>query len=360
MANIQLTPPPVMSGNAEKQLSALYSYLYQMSEQINVAVNSLGTGIEKAEEIVSKVIKEGSSPSGSGKKDTNDAWNELRSLIRKNADSISTAIVSLDGLNTDLGKTNQNVEKLNGNVNSAIAGLADLSTGLDNTNQNIEKLSDDVNSVMKDLLDTNEQIQATKDNLDESSKALWEETARIMGVMTDGFEAASEATSRVVDGYLTVEVADSKYGTAIDDLAVVVEENARGYNERFAAVSALSDKLGELGKKITASEGNILRGVVEYDENNVPVIGIAIGQDIAVSDVVTIDGEEYAVVDRTKFVATYTSKAVKFWTDNKLVAYMANNKLYILEAELINRLVLNNFEQCVVPSHGFIIKYTGD
>lgn len=332
MANIQLTPPPVLSGNAEKQLSALYSYLYQMSEQINVAVNSLGTGIEKAEEIVSKVIKEGSSPSGSGGKDTNDAWNELRSLIRKNADSISTAIVSLDGLNTDLGKTNQNVEKL----------------------------SDDVNSVMKDLLDTNEQIQATKDNLDESSKALWEETARIMGVMTDGFEAASEATSRVVDGYLTVEVADSKYGTAIDDLAVVVEENARGYNERFAAVSALSDKLGELGKKITASEGNILRGVVEYDENNVPVIGIAIGQDIAVSDVVTIDGEEYAVVDRTKFVATYTSKAVKFWTDNKLVAYMANNKLYILEAELINRLVLNNFEQCVVPSHGFIIKYTGD
>lgn len=332
MANIQLTPPPVLSGNAEKQLSALYSYLYQMSEQINVAVNSLGTGIEKAEEIVSKVIKEGSSPSGSGKKDTNDAWNELRSLIRKNADSISTAIVSLDGLNTDLGKTNQNVEKL----------------------------SDDVNSVMKDLLDTNEQIKATKDNLDESSKALWEETARIMGVMTDGFEAASEATSRVVDGYLTVEVADSKYGTAIDDLAVVVEENARGYNERFAAVSALSDKLGELGKKITASEGNILRGVVEYDENNVPVIGIAIGQDIAVSDVVTIDGEEYAVVDRTKFVATYTSKAVKFWTDNKLVAYMANNKLYILEAELINRLVLNNFEQCVVPSHGFIIKYTGD
>ena len=276
MANIQLTPPPVLSGNAEKQLSALYSYLYQMSEQINVAVNSLGTGIEKAEEIVSKVIKEGSSPSGSGKKDTN------------------------------------------------------------------------------------EQIQATKDNLDESSKALWEETARIMGVMTDGFEAASEATSRVVDGYLTVEVADSKYGTAIDDLAVVVEENARGYNERFAAVSALSDKLGELGKKITASEGNILRGVVEYDENNAPVIGIAIGQDIAVSDVVTIDGEEYAVVDRTKFVATYTSKAVKFWTDNKLVAYMANNKLYILEAELINRLVLNNFEQCVVPSHGFIIKYTGD
>ena len=332
MANIQLTPPPVLSGNAEKQLSALYSYLYQMSEQINVAVNSLGTGIEKAEEIVSKVIKEGSSPSGSGGKDTNDAWNELRSLIRKNADSISTAIVSLDGLNTDLGKTNQNVEKL----------------------------SDDVNSVMKDLLDTNEQIKATKDNLDESSKALWEETARIMGVMTDGFEAASEATSRVVDGYLTVEVADSKYGTAIDDLAVVVEENARGYNERFAAVSALSDKLGELGKKITASEGNILRGVVEYDENNVPVIGIAIGQDIAVSDVVTIDGEEYAVVDRTKFVATYTSKAVKFWTDNKLVAYMANNKLYILEAELINRLVLNNFEQCVVPSHGFIIKYTGD
>lgn len=346
MANIQLTPPPVLSGNAEKQLSALYSYLYQMSEQINVAVNSLGTGIEKAEEIVSKVTKEGSSPSGSGKKDTNDAWNELRSLIRKNADSISTAIVSLDGLNTDLGKTNQSVEG--------------LSAGLGNTNQNIEKLSDDVNSVMKDLLDTNEQIQATKDNLDESSKALWEETARIMGVMTDGFEAASEATSRVVDGYLTVEVADSKYGTAIDDLAVVVEENARGYNERFAAVSALSDKLGELGKKITASEGNILRGVVEYDENNAPVIGIAIGQDIAVSDVVTIDGEEYAVVDRTKFVATYTSKAVKFWTDNKLVAYMANNKLYILEAELINRLVLNNFEQCVVPSHGFIIKYTGD
>lgn len=346
MANIQLTPPPVLSGNAEKQLSALYSYLYQMSEQINVAVNSLGTGIEKAEEIVSKVIKEGSSPSGSGGKDTNDAWNELRSLIRKNADSISTAIVSLDGLNTDLGKTNQSVEG--------------LSAGLGNTNQNIEKLSDDVNSVMKNLLDTNEQIQATKDNLDESSKALWEETARIMGVMTDGFEAASEATSRVVDGYLTVEVADSKYGTAIDDLAVVVEENARGYNERFAAVSALSDKLAELGKKITASEGNILRGVVEYDENNVPVIGIAIGQDIAVSDVVTIDGEEYAVVDRTKFVATYTSKAVKFWTDNKLVAYMANNKLYILEAELINRLVLNNFEQCVVPSHGFIIKYTGD
>lgn len=346
MANIQLTPPPVLSGNAEKQLSALYSYLYQMSEQINVAVNSLGTGIEKAEEIVSKVIKEGSSPSGSGGKDTNDAWNELRSLIRKNADSISTAIVSLDGLNTDLGKTNQSVEG--------------LSAGLGNTNQNIEKLSDDVNSVMKNLLDTNEQIQATKDNLDESSKALWEETARIMGVMTDGFEAASEATSRVVDGYLTVEVADSKYGTAIDDLAVVVEENARGYNERFAAVSALSDKLVELGEKITASEGNILRGVVEYDENNVPVIGIAIGQDIAVSDVVTIDGEEYAVVDRTKFVATYTSKAVKFWTDNKLVAYMANNKLYILEAELINRLVLNNFEQCVVPSHGFIIKYTGD
>lgn len=84
-----MSPPPALRGLPEQQLKQLYSWLYQMNQQLNVAVNSLDASNftpETAKAVQAAVAGSGTSEKLAGQ------YNSLRSLIIKTADTVRSEI----------------------------------------------------------------------------------------------------------------------------------------------------------------------------------------------------------------------------------------------------------------------------
>lgn len=97
MMDIALKQPPVLFGDERQQLAQLRSYLYQMQQQLQVALE--GMSEERIAALAArKVLGESPMPDG-GAATLHDAYRALKALIIKTADTVSQ---SMQELNTTL------------------------------------------------------------------------------------------------------------------------------------------------------------------------------------------------------------------------------------------------------------------
>ena len=101
----------------------------------------------------------------------------------------------------------------------------------------------------------------------------------------------------------------------------------------------------------TETGGYIRTGIVAWD-GEVPVYGVAVGQDLTTHEV---DGE--TVVDQRQFRSTFTANRLSFWQDETEVAYISNNKLYIRSAEVLDGLRLGPWQ--ITASGGLTVQWNG-
>ncbi len=180
------------------------------------------------------------------------------------------------------------------------------------------------------------------------------------------WEAANNVsveTSDEIDAIRTLitqsYVAVSDFGNYQEQISNNISQMADGITQQYTYYSELNSALNDLGAAFDSykvgTEGYIKSGIVEY-EGTVPVIGIAIGQNIATTEV-TINGQVFTEINKTGFLSTFTSRGIKFWQDNVLVAYMSGNKLYITNAEILGTLTIGSFG--INSANGFTINYGG-
>ena len=100
------------------------------------------------------------------------------------------------------------------------------------------------------------------------------------------------------------------------------------------------------------STGFIRQGFIDYDEHGVPIIGVAIGQNLK-STTVTVDGQTVEQFDSAQSCAFYTSEKVSFRIGGNEVAYISNRKLYILDAEVTGSWLMSH------GSAGLTLRYIG-
>ena len=264
--------PPILTGDAINQLTQIRSYLYQMTEQLNMASVQL-------DEKVIEVSNASSSSSSSDAKSVLDSkaeeYNALRSLIVKTADY------------------------------------------------------------------TNEQINV------------------VNNLITNATDDISELSATITSEY----VAKSEYGTWQEDIKHQLAINADSITQTLSYLSNLEANVeaanSSFNNYVVATEGSIKMGIVEWD-GTTPIIGIAIGQDITYKEV-TIGNETYAEIDKNKFLATFTSKALKFWQGEQLVAYITNNELYITNTRIIGSLGMGDVFSIRADSNvGFVVEYIGE
>lgn len=179
-----------------------------------------------------------------------------------------------------------------------------------------------------------------------------------------GLRQLIEALGEVIegDGGLRVQllalqndyVAKSEFGTYSEAVAQQLEANAQGLTQYVRYLSELEAGLDAVSADFAAwrvaSEGYIRSGVVGYREDDTPIIGIAIGQNLTVlqdadgSDAtVTVDGRAYKVVEQKGFRAVYAADELSFWQDDRKVAYMSNNQLYITDVTALSSLRLGRW-----------------
>ena len=85
-----------------------------------------------------------------------------------------------------------------------------------------------------------------------------------------------------------------------------------------------------------------------------PVYGYAVGE---VLTRVTVNGEE--TVRREDLLSTWSAGRLNFWQNGHIVAYYANNKMYVTDGEFLNSLQIGDW---IITTNGgtFDIDYAGE
>ena len=256
MAGIKVETPPALRGQPETQIKEISSYLFRLSEMLNVALNNLNqNNFSSAVDVSSSKTAQ---VQGQGI-DFVTSYNELRGLISNTAQIVN---VEIKKLQTEL-------------------------------EQQYVAVSDDWGTFQENISST---IEATAES--------------------------------VVQSY--------NYDSELQSL----HEQASGFS----------------AYKIS-TEGYIRQGFVERDENNIPIVGIAIGQGLK-STAVTVNGIEYQQIDSTASCAFYTATKVSFRINGQEVAYVSNRKLYIGDVEITGSVVLGS-KWSISTNNGLTIKWIG-
>ncbi len=152
----------------------------------------------------------------------------------------------------------------------------------------------------------------------------------------------------------------SDWGTFQENISSTIEATAESVVQSYnydSELQSLHEQASGFSAYKISTEGYIRQGFVDRDENNIPIVGIAIGQGLK-STAVTVNGIEYQQIDSTASCAFYTATKVSFRINGQEVAYVSNRKLYIGDVEITGSVVLGS-KWSISTNNGLTIKWIG-
>lgn len=151
-------------------------------------------------------------------------------------------------------------------------------------------------------------------------------------------------------------VAQSEFGVYKENVDRQITDTAQGTLETYAAQIGLESYLKDsvdFSEWKAETSGFIRKGFI-YEEEGVPVLGIAIGQDIATKYI--IDGVEQFDVSN-KNMGFFTSKGLEFYVNGLKVATFTNEAMHITDAKISGKLTIGNWE--ISQRKGLTLKWIG-
>lgn len=157
-------------------------------------------------------------------------------------------------------------------------------------------------------------------------------------------------------------VAQSEFGVYTQELSRELEdETPEAITQYYSFYSNLQANIDGVLKALedytVSTEGYIRTGIVAYDENGVPLLGVAVGQNLTSTTTDIVDGQEFPVVEEKNFRAVFTAQELSFYQDRERVAYLSNNKLYITNSTVLENLQIG--EWAVSSTNGLAFKWIG-
>jgi hypothetical protein len=172
-----------------------------------------------------------------------------------------------------------------------------------------------------------------------SIKALIIKSADIVDAYYD------EISSRLEGMY----VAESDFGTFVEATEQRINQSSTDIEQIFSNMQAIITDIENLNFNLAEVDAHIKSGLLDYDENGIPVYGLEIGQRN------TIDGEEVF----NKF-ARFTADRLSFYDQNdQEVAYVSDQKLYINNVEITVSYKIGGYVDYVDAAGGVITKWVG-
>lgn len=166
-----------------------------------------------------------------------------------------------------------------------------------------------------------------------------------------------QLSARLTGSYVAI----SDFGKYMEELNAYIEANPDSITQYYSFYSELKNNIGEaqaaFEQYTNETEGYIKTGIVYYDEGGMPVLGVAVGQNLTAKEVTLPDGTTQTEIDQTAFRATFTAKKLSFWQDDLEVAYVSNNRLYITGITVLDKMTLGEWE--VSTSNGMAFKWIG-
>lgn len=225
-----------------------------------------------------------------------------------------------------------------------------------------EMLNVALNSLSENSYTSATELQAAKGS---TSKELGTDTVASYNELRGLINNTSQYVHSEIDKLSTEleqqYVAISKHwGTFQENINSSIEATAEGIVQSYgydAEIQSLQEEAAGFSAYKISTEGYIRQGFIDYDENNIPIVGIAIGQGLT-SSTVTINGVEYQQIDSTASCAFYTATKVSFRINGQEVAYVSNRKLHIGDVEITGSVVLGG-KWMISTASGLSIKWIG-
>ena len=205
----------------------------------------------------------------------------------------------------------------------------DLNIALDGVDKNISLSA----SQTAQTAAQTETAQAAK-----SLKALIIKTANFVKQEMDSWTELLEGSYLAISDFGTYrEEVSQEITTTATEIVNSFNFNStlEAYRERIEELEADNSVLNSYKVQ---TEQYTKAGLLYYDELDVPVYGYAVGE---VLTRVIVNGEE--TVRREDLMATWSAGRLNFWQNGSIVAYYANNKMYVTDGEFLNSLQIGDW-----------------
>lgn len=137
-------------------------------------------------------------------------------------------------------------------------------------------------------------------------------------------------------------------GTFDERIDAKITASATGLEQQFDVfATTISKTLTEIDTR-----GFIRQGIVGYNNDATPIIGIAIGEDVTVNE----DGE---IVTEKNNLAIWKSDRLSFYVNGMEVAHFSNRALNTGDVVIGGKLALSNNKWEINHTNGFTIKWIG-
>lgn len=383
---------PKIQGNDREQLVQIRSYLYQLTEQLQWALNNINTTASSQEKVVRQEAQV-MMPSFQTYFDADVAFEELKSLIIKSADiveayydEINTRLKGMYVAQSDFGdfieKTEQNIKATSTYVeqkfddvqviiSDEVKGLNySFNSAIDATDSRITNEVTNLNNTFNSAIDaTGSRIDVVNEQIDEINNTV--ETIDTEVKSIDGYvnevggqvEGINTSVSQLTDLANVLNDSVNHTGNVLEETNAKVDEATGDVQNLKAAVEETTEKVEDLNSAIADANTDIeslkasiletnayiRSGLLYYGDNSFPVYGLEIGQRNIVNGAEVFN--KYA---------RFTSDRLSFYDQNDTeVAYISDYKLYIRNVEITDSFKIGGFVDTTASNGDVVTKWVG-
>ena len=423
MVNLRL--PNINGANEREKLVQMQSYLYQLVEQLQFALNTIEGSQNASTEVKSQMMPVRiiqSTPAAStmswgrgGLSEDQATFQAIKPLIIKSADiinayyeEINTRLEGLYVAQSDFGafaeKTSQDIEATSTDTTQKFNNIQVIITGLDSKAGSLESdllnISEEFSYTQRDIVNISSNIETIGSHVENLGGSISEldtevktvgETVSVIdselktvggNVVALGTNLKSvEENVDILDTDLKsvdTDLQDTKVGIdstvkQLSDEVGVIDSDLQGVKAGVESnIKDLSDEVGKVDSKLEDAKSaigsdidklkkslddlnyilvevnaNIKTGLIDHDDNGIPIYGLEIGQKNTINGVETFN----------KF-ARFSAGRLSFFDNNGTeVAYISDYKLYITHAEVKGTLKLGGY--LIDTSNGVTFKWVG-
>ena len=319
---IDIRLPNITGATEREQLQQTKTYLYQLVEQLNWALNNIDT--QSNTSVVAPTARSlAPVDSGSvGQSDPQATFASIKSLIIKSAEIVDAYY---DEINT----------KLVGEYEA----LSDFGTYKEATEQLIKATPDGIEQTFNNIQILESTVETNKTGLEANMNNL-------AGAVKDSATTIGDLEKTTKERLDEVNKSASDLSGKVTGLETTIKGVQEDVVEKENALKSAIDDTNTVVKKVT---GIIKSGVIGKDNNGDDVIGIMIGQTNTENDV-----EVYSAY------ASFTSNRLSFYNSSGYeVAYISNQKLYITEAEITFSSKTGGLVDTVMANGRVVTKWEG-
>ena len=408
---IDLRLPNITGPTERERLSQIQSYLFQMVEQLNWALQNVDTSNATVVNPTPKSLMPsvggsyGVMPVGEGD-DPQTTFNSIKSLIIKSADiveayyeEINRRLESVYVAQSDFGdfaqRTSQEIEETS---TSTIQRFENVQVIISNHDKELSSIEGNLQTIGQELGYSQNEIITIKGDVDGISSSVANLETNIGDLDTDLKETAQTLTQTITDteDKLTTTITNTKVeieeriddtngsvanlGAGLNDansrIADVdqdlqeakenISENIQGVRDSVTGVNALLEdakaqlqgSLDDLEVYITELQSLIIgvtaylkSGLLYYTDAGIPVYGIEVGQSVK---------DETSGVEVFNKYARFTSEKLSFYDSNGIeVAYISDKKLYIRMAHITVAFQIGGLIDLVMANGDVVEKWVG-